>query len=206
MSRTPRLLTAALVGWWGCACPAPAAADIFVSPFLGLKFKGSTNELDLDTEDGSRDTKLSVGVSGVVLADNGIGVELEVAHQPRFFERTGTSGLVTSSGVTTLGGNVVLAFPLSVTRESLRPYAVAGLGWMHASANDLIALSPVSNDFLGLTLGVGAVGFLTDVVGLRFDLRRLKSVSSADTSNNTNLDGESARLSFWRATVGVVFR
>lgn len=206
MSRTPRLLTAALVGWWGCASPAIASADIFVSPFLGLKFKGSTNELDLDTEDGSRDTKLSIGVSGVVFADNGVGFELEVAHQPRFFERANDAGVVTRSGVTTLGGNVMLALPLSVTRDSLRPYVVGGLGWMHASSQDLIGLNNVSNDFLGLTLGVGAVGFLTDVVGLRFDLRRLKSVSSSDTSNNTNLDGEMTRLGFWRATVGVVFR
>jgi Outer membrane protein beta-barrel domain len=205
--RASRLLTAVLVGWWACAYPSSAAADIFVSPFMGLKFKGSTNELDLDTDDGSRETKLSVGLSGVVLADSGVGLELEVAHQPRFFERQGlATGLITRSGVTTLGGNVMLALPISVTRESLRPFAVVGLGWMHASANDLIGFNEVSNDFLGLTLGVGAVGFLTDVVGVRFDLRHLRSVSSADTSSNTSQEGERATLRFWRATVGVVFR
>jgi opacity protein-like surface antigen len=201
--RRTLLLTTALVAWIAAAAPAVATADIFVSPFLGVKFKGATNELDLDTNDGSRDTKMAVGLSGVVLADKGLGVELEVAHQPRFFERKGASGLVTNSGVTTLGGNVILAIPLSLTRESLRPYAVAGLGWMHASAEDGIGFNDVSNDFLGLTLGVGAVGFLTDVVGLRFDLRHLKSVSSADTSN---LSGERAKLTFWRATIGLVFR
>lgn len=207
MHRTSRLLTAALVAWSICACPWSASADIFVSPFLGLKFKGSTNELDLDTEDGSRETKLSIGLSGVVLADSGLGLELEVAHQPRFFEQRGVSaGLVTRSGVTTLGGNVMLALPISVTRESLRPFAVVGLGWMHASANDLIGFNDVSNDFLGLTLGIGAVGFLTDVAGVRFDLRRLSSISSADTSGNPNLGGERARLRFWRATIGVVLR
>jgi len=192
-----------LVAWSAVALPAEAAADIFVSPFLGVKFRGATNELDLDVSDGSRDTKMAIGLSGVVIADGGYGFELELAHQPRFFERKGDVGLVTRSGVTTLSGNVMLALPISITRESLRPYAVAGLGWMHASANDLIAFSPISNDFLGLSLGVGAVGFVTDVVGLRFDLRRIKSVSSADTSN---VSQERARLSFWRATVGVVFR
>jgi hypothetical protein len=50
---------------------------------------------------------------------------------------------------------------------------------------------------------VGAVGFVSDVVGLRFDLRLLKSVSSSDTSN---LSGDLAQLRFWRATVGLVFR
>ncbi len=174
-----------------------------MSPFLGLKFRGDSNELDLDRDDGAREAKMSVGISGVVVMDKGLGIELELAHQPRFFERKSNS-VVTSSGVTTLGGNVMLAAPISFTRESLRPYAVAGLGWMHASAQDLFGFAPVSNDFLGLTLGRWAPsGFIGDVTGLRFDLRYLKSISSSDTSD---LSGDSARISFWRATIGVVFR
>lgn len=201
--RLSRLLTAAMLAGALVAGPTTAAADIFVSPFFGVKFKGATNQITFDNANGARDVKPAVGVSGVLLGDAGLGVELDLAHQSRFFE-SGDDVLVTRSGVTTLGGNLMLALPLGITRESLRPYAVAGLGWMHANANDEINLSPFSNDFLGLTLGVGAVGFVSDVVGLRFDLRHLKSVSSADSSNSQN--GERVTLSFWRATVGVVFR
>lgn len=197
-----RLLTAALVGWALLAPTTSASADIFVSPFLGLKFKGDSNQLDLDQNDGASEAKMAVGISGVIVMDKGLGLELELAHQPRFFEGTRDS-LVTSSGVTTIGGNVVLAAPISITRESLRPYVVGGLGWMHASANDQIGFGTVSNDFLGLTMGVGAVGFIGDVTGLRFDVRYLKSISSSDTSD---LSGDIARISFWRATIGVVFR
>ena len=200
--RSTRLLTAALVGWMLVAAAAPAAADIFVSPFFGLKFKGDTNELDFNNDVGARDTKMAVGISGVVVMDKGLGIELELAHQPRFFERT-VNNLVTDSGVTTISGNVMLAAPISITRESLRPYVVGGLGWMHASANNGIDFLEFNNDFLGLSLGVGAVGFIGDVTGLRFDLRYLKSISSSDTSN---LSGDIARISFWRATIGVVFR
>ncbi len=182
------------------ACPLDASADIFVSPFIGLKFKGDTNELDL--ENGAGETKPTLGISGVVVSDKGLGVELEFGYSSRFFERADRA-LVTRSGVTTVTGNVLLAAPLSITRESLRPYVVGGLGWMHASANDILAFGPVSNDFLGLTLGAGAVGFIGDVTGLRFDLRYLKSLTSGDTSN---VSGDRARLSFWRATIGVVFR
>ena len=201
--RLTRLLTAALVGWMLAASPIDAAADIFVSPFLGLKFKGDSNELDADRGDGARKAKMSAGVSGVVLMDKGLGIELELAHQPRFFESKSASN-VTSSGVTTISGNLVLALPISVTRESLRPYAVGGLGWMHASANNGIDFLEFSNDFLGLSLGVGAVGFIGDVTGLRFDLRYLKSISSNDVSNLPQQGA--ARISFWRATIGVVFR
>lgn len=202
--RSTRLVIAAVAGVALLATAAPAAADIFVSPFLGLKFKGSTNDIDYNNLAGARDTKLAIGISGVVLADKGLGLEIEVAHQPRFFEKQTAGELVTRSGVTTLSGNVLLALPLSVTRESLRPYGVVGLGWMHASAGDLIAFTPVNNDFLALSLGGGAIGFVTDVTGLRFDLRYIKSVSSSDTSSL--LPGEVATLRFWRATVGVVFR
>lgn len=182
------------------AAPAAASADIFISPFLGLKFKGDTNEIDF--ENGASETKPTLGISGVIVSDRGLGAEVELGYSPRFFERA-ERDLVTRSGVTTLMGNLVLAVPISITRESLRPYAVGGLGWMHASANDLIAFGQASNDFLGLTLGVGAVGFIGDVTGLRFDVRYLKSISSGDRSD---VSGDSARLSFWRASIGVVFR
>ena len=200
--RSTRLLTAALVGGMLLSPGAPACADIFVSPFLGVKFNGGTNELDFNNDVGARDTKMALGISGVVVMDKGLGFELGLAHQPRFFERT-VNNLVTNSGVTTFSGNVMLAAPISFTRESLRPYVVGGLGWMHASANNGIGFLEFNNDFLGLSLGVGAVGFIGDVTGLRFDLRYVKSISSSDVSD---VSGESARISFWRATIGVVFR
>lgn len=198
-----RLLAAAAVAGAMLCTPPPARADIFVSPFLGVKFKGSGNQLDLDLDNGAQRTSSSVGISGVLVMDAGPGVEVDIAHQSRFFEGSGGTQIVTRSGVTTISGNLLLALPVSITRDSLRPYAVAGLGWMHAAANDGIGFNPVNNDYLGLTVGVGAVGFLTDVVGVRFDLRYLKSVSSPDTSALTN---DQARLKFWRATIGVVFR
>lgn len=183
------------------AAPAPAAADIFVSPFLGVKFKGSTNELDFG--DGAGDTKLSLGASTFVVTDRGPGLELEVGYNPRFFE-SGTEDLVYRSGVTTMFANFVMAPPISVTRESLRPYAVGGLGWVHASSDELLAVFPVSNNFLGLAIGGGAIGFITDTTGVRFDLRYIKAISSGDVSS---IPGEgSARISFWRATIGFVFR
>lgn len=183
------------------ATPPPAHADVFVTPFLGLKFKGATNDIDFGT--GSGDAKLSLGASTMILADKGIGLEVEFGYNPRFFEGDRRDELVARSGVTTLFGNFVAALPLSVTRESLRPYAVGGLGWVHASANELLQLFPVSNDFLGLALGGGAIGFITDTTGLRFDIRYLKAISSGDVSE---LSQSQARISFWRATIGVVFR
>jgi hypothetical protein len=108
-----------------------------------------------------------------------------------------------SSRVTTLGGNVIVAAPLAFTRESLRPYALAGLGTMQARSNDLAGVFPVAEDRLGLTVGVGAIGFVSDRTGLRFDLRHLRAISGAD--GEFPRPGVS-RLSFWRASAGVVIR
>lgn len=197
--RPPRLLAAALVGVALALCPAVAAADIFVSPFFGVKFKGSTN--DFDFGNGARDVKTSLGLSGMGVTDKGPGVELEFGYNPRFFDG---GDLSTRSGVTTLFGNAVVAVPVRITRESLRPYGIAGLGWIHASANDKIGFGAVRNDFFGLALGAGAIGFITDTTGLRFDLRYFKSLSSSDQSGLPQQG--LARINFWRATIGVVFR
>jgi len=97
----------------------------------------------------------------------------------------------------------VLAAPLVVTRESLRPYLVGGLGLLQARATNVRGLFPLAEDRLGLTLGGGAIGFVNDVTGLRFDVRHLKAISGADGA--LAREGVS-RLSFWRATVGITFR
>jgi opacity protein-like surface antigen len=120
---------------------------------------------------------------------------------PGFFQNSSGAGLVVSSRVTTLTGNVIAAFPLSVTRESLRPYVTGGLGLMRASAEDLIGLNE-DGSWVGLQLGAGAIGFINDRTGIRFDLRNSRSLS-----RDTTLLGErKSKLSFWRATVGVTLR
>jgi hypothetical protein len=63
-----------------------------------------------------------------------------------------------------------------------------------------------SNNMFGWDAGGGVMGYFTDHVGLRGDLRYLRATSDLKTglTNLPNLDGNG--LHFWRATVGVVFR
>ena len=121
---------------------------------------------------------------------------------PGFFENNDSGpGLVVSSRVTTLTGNVLAALPLSVTRESLRPYVTGGLGLLRASVDDLIGLNESGNWF-GMQVGAGAIGFLTNRTGVRFDLRYARTFSR----DNTLLGERQAKLSFWRAAFGVALR
>lgn len=183
-----------------CGSAASAGADFLVTPFFGTTFGGRTTLLDLEIGAASERHWL-YGASAGWLSDQVLGVEAEFAMAPGFFESDTGTGLVVSSRVTTLSGNVIATLPLSVTRESLRPYVTGGVGLIRASVEDLIGLNEAGN-WLGLQLGAGAIGMLTDRTGLRFDLRHARTFSRDNT-----LRGErTSKLSFWRATVGVTLR
>ena len=183
-----------------CCQVAEARADFFITPFLGSEFAGSTTLLDLDT--GAASSKhWTFGGSAAWLSDRILGVEADFSIVPGFFQNSSGTGLVIGSRVTTLTGSVIVALPLSVTRESLRPYAVGGLGLLHATSEDILSLNE-SGDWLGLQIGAGAIGLITNRAGVRFDLRHLRALS-----RDTTLRGEqTSKLSFWRATIGVTLR
>ena len=183
-----------------CAPDTKASADWLIIPFLGTSFAGETTFLVLEEGAGSR---MTLGGSVALIGGGIIGIEADVAHTPKFFEGDDPLGLFLSSRVTTVSGNLLLAAPLSLTRESLRPYLVGGLGLLQARASDAAQLFPLEEDRLGLTVGGGAIGFVSDVTGLRFDVRHIKAVSGSD--GLLPREGVS-RLSFWRATAGIVIR
>jgi hypothetical protein len=187
------------------APPTNASADWLFTGFLGSTFAGSTTHLDL--EGGVGANQVIYGASVGWLSQSIIGVEAEFAYAPRFFERDNRAGPVTGSHVMTLMGNALVTLPLSVTRESLRPYIVGGIGMMQNGSATLLdfvnEFDPQERNILGVTMGGGAIGFVSPDVGVRFDLRHIRSLL-----RGTNpLTGEpGTQLRFWRVTVGVALR
>lgn len=178
-----------------------AAADWLIVPFIGAEFGARTTIVDLDQ--GVSDKKLTFGGSTLILSDRVLGVEADIGHTPHFFERGQRTALVLNSTVSTATGNVVLAVPLSVTRESLRPYLVGGIGVMHASSSDLVDLFSFDSNLLALDIGGGAIGMLSRNSGLRFDVRQFRNLTP---DRSTTTTAGSTRLSFWRASLGIVIR
>jgi hypothetical protein len=79
---------------------------------------------------------------------------------------------------------------------------------MHASASDQLQILPYRLDLLGMNIGGGAVGFLSDHVGVRFDLRYFKNIKGVPLED---LDiqitgGRPVRLRYWTLDFGVVFK
>jgi opacity protein-like surface antigen len=192
--KAPGILALAFV----LASPAAASADWFLTPFVGLKFAGDTNLVDL--ESGASNTKFTLG--GIVgwIDARVLGFEADVGYSPRFFERS--SGiLVARSHVITVMGNVVASVPQEVTGDSLRPFISGGAGLMRIGIDDVAGLLPVNSNLFGINVGGGATGRLTAVSSLRFELRYFKSITTDDEAVR-----EGTSLSFWRAGVGLTLR
>lgn len=176
-----------------------AFADWLITPFIGTTFGGDDPFVDLELSSGT--TKTIFGGSVAVLSRQVFGLEADFGDAPRFFDRSDKGGLVTTSNLFTLTGNVMLAVPLSVTRESLRPYAVAGGGLIRANSRDVIQFASLDRTLGAIDFGGGAIGMLSQRSGVRFELRQFRTLYAQDL-----LQGRREHLSFWRATVGVTLR
>ena len=177
-----------------------ASADWLITPFFGSAFGGDSPLPDFELSTGNAQTIF--GGSVALLSHQVLGVEADFGLSPRFFENNSRSGLVTRSTLMTFTGNVIVAVPLSITHESLRPYLVAGGGLMHASINNLIQFLPVDNTMSTIDIGGGAIGMISRRAGVRFELRNFRSLYAQPRL----LLGGEAHLSFWRASVGVTIR
>lgn len=199
-SETPRRAArvALLTGLFALAA-APAAADFFVTPFAGVKFAGDARIVDLDH--GASNAKFVIGGMAGVLGDGLFGVEADVGYVPRFFERS-SGTLVARSHVLTVMGNVMIAMPRAVSGYSLRPFVSGGAGLLRVNIDDVADIIPVDSNLFGINVGGGAVGPLTAMTDIRFDLRWFKSITTGD---ETPLRAGSA-VSFWRAAIGLTIR
>jgi hypothetical protein len=185
------------------SCLVPARAfgqtDLLIVPFVGAKFAGHTSIVIAESTASQRN--ITFGLSSMVLTDHFLGVEADLDQTPQFFG-PGPQQLVTSSLVTTLTGNVIIAVPKAITQDSLRPYVVSGIGLMHARVSTTAGLLDTTTNLLGLDIGGGVIGFVSPRAGARFELRHFKNLTN--DSGAVTIGG--TRLSFWRLTAGLVLR
>jgi len=186
------------------AAATPARADWVVSPFAGMVFDGTTTFLDL--ENGFGETKITFGASGGWLSDGLLGVEGNLGYTLGAFDSGSVSAnedIVQSSRAIVLTGDVLVLAPKTVTGDSLRPYVLGGVGVLHISVRDVADAFAHDSSLLGLAVGVGAIGRVTDRSSLRFEVRRISNLTTDQGSLTRDLTTGPADLSFWRASVGV---
>jgi len=180
-----------------------ASAEWEIRPFFGVSFAGDTTILDLAGAAGT--PNLVLGGNGALLGDV-VGVEADFGVAPGFFQ-SGDTQLVRGNSVTMLTGNIILSAPRRLTRYTLGPYFVVGGGLLHAHIDDLADVLPVSSTLPAIDIGGGATGFLTDRIGLNWEVRYFTSVGEGKVRGSSISPQDAAEhLSFWRASMGLVIR
>jgi hypothetical protein len=183
--------------------PAQASADWQVRPFIGFTFGGVTTFVD--PENAIESQNVIIGASGGWLGEV-FGVEADFGRAPGFFQSDAALEDIrlVSSGVTTLTGNVVIALPRRLAGYGLRPYFSGGAGLMHVDIVGQFQIVDLHRTLPALSLGGGVTGFLSNNVGLSWDIRRLNSLRGEGETLGNSLGRE--QLSFWRATMAVALR
>jgi hypothetical protein len=191
-----RSLTIALL----LLAPRPAAAEWQIRPFIGFTFGGATTFVDLEKATGEQ--KATVGISGGWLGEI-FGFEGDFGLVPGFFQ-TAEKDLLLESGVRTLTGNAVIALPRRMTEYGLRPYFVGGAGLMHVKILGRFEAVEVNRTLPAMNIGGGVTGFLTQRIGLNWDVRRFNTLRREGETVGNSFGNE--QLSFWRATMAVAVR
>lgn len=182
--------------------PAAAAAEFQVKPFAGLTFGAQTTLVDAAS--GSESRHVAIGISAVYLGEV-FGIEAEASQVPKFFQR-GDADLALRSVVNTLTGSVVVAMPRKWSGYSLRPYAVAGFGLLYARTESARqGVFDATSNMGAMALGGGVTGFVSDRIGLGWDLRYFRRVTGGP-DRTTGLVFADPELSFWRASMAIVVR
>lgn len=184
--------------------PVPAAAEWQVRPFIGFSFGASTTFVD--SEKAIETQNVVMGVTGGWLGEV-FGIEADFGRAPGFFQRgddVPEEAQLVSSAVTTLTGNVVIALPRRLAGYGLRPYFTGGAGLTHVDLLGKFQIVEVGRTLPTLSLGGGVTGFLTNRVGLNWDVRHFNTFRGEGETVGNSLGNES--LSFWRASMAVAVR
>ena len=178
--------------------PVTASADWLFTPNIGAGFGGNSRGGE----------HLTYGASIGWMGAGVIGWEADLAYTPEFFEGDDNDADLFNTGdsnITTVMGNILIGVPIGgQTGAGVRPYFAGGAGLMKSRVENADALFDVDNNDFGVNLGGGVMGFMTDNVGFRGDIRYFRAFG--EDSSNERVDLDLSDFDFWRGTVGVTFR
>ena len=168
----------------------PARADGFITPFLGFGFSGdSASCLSLtNCEERRNQWGVSFGTTHGIF-----GFEEDIAYAPDFFGKTPGG----DNAMLTMMSNLMVVVPAG----PIQPYALVGLGLMRPHVKfDALSLALNQNAF-GYDIGGGLNIFFSRNVGVRGDLRRLRTFEDV-TLGVFSTD----KINFWRGSAGLTLR
>ena len=201
-------ITSVLALMMFAGAPAKASADWLFTPFIGMNWGGTAGFTDFagDFED-EFEQKMNFGASLSWMGAGALGFEVDFGFSPNFFQNTAGDDDFEfgDSNVTTLMANLKVGAPFGgQTGGGIRPYASGGLGLIKTRIDDPEDLFELNSTDWGLNVGGGVAGFFNDKFGLQGDVRYFRSLQ--DNEPDDEFDLALGSFSFWRGTVGLVFR
>jgi opacity protein-like surface antigen len=177
------------------SAPAVARADGFVSPWVSAN--GGSN-----FDNGRAGFGVNAGAMGAGI----IGGEVDFGWSPSFFGNKSDFG---NNSVIDFMGNLIVGVPVGGQHGAgIRPFVSGGVGLLRTQiAGGTVGSSfdvSSSNNMFGWNAGAGVMGYFNDHIGLRGDVKYLRSFE--DTNTGINVIDSTGQFHFWRAAVGVVFR
>jgi len=169
--------------------PTTARAEGYVSPWTGVQFANSVGN-----------GRAGFGVNAGGMGAGIIGGEVGFGFNPSFFGSKNDFG---NNTVLDLMGNVIVGIPIGGTHGAgFRPFFTAGAGLIRTQIDggNVFRVASSSNQ-LGANIGAGAMGYFNDHVGVRGDVRYLRTLTG-DVVNGLDLGG----FDFWRVSAGIVIR
>jgi outer membrane protein with beta-barrel domain len=181
--------------------PRPSRADGLIVPYFGANYGGDSST---NLSDALHANRTTWGISFSFMSAGVIGVEGDFGYTSDFFGRTDLGG----SNVFTAMANMVVGVPFGGQQGfGIRPYGIVGIGAVKASGDAFNNLLSVSDYHVAWDAGGGLMMFFTTHVGIRGDVRYIRSLEAVDLLPATaGLELGTGHLDFTRASVGLVFR
>jgi hypothetical protein len=170
-----------------------AAAQGFISPFVGTTLTSPSTS--------GSSTKPGFGVAfGSV--GRIVGAETEFAFYPEVIDNS-ANALAKSRVISISGGPLI-----GPTIGRVKPYVALGAGNLNLNVTSIASIvvpnpESISNNYFTFNAGGGVMGFFTDHLGVRGDLRyyRAFGIKFEDLAE-TGLALD--KFNFWRASFGIV--
>jgi len=171
-----------------------AAAQGFISPFLGTTLSSPS--------DAGSHTKPGYGVAFGALGKV-IGGETEIAYFPELLDNSANA--IAKNKIVTFSGNTLIG----PTVGRVKPYLGLGAGNLHLNvtslSNVVLPNADFSKNYFTFNVGGGVIGFFTDHLGARGDLRYTRAFGNKiEDLATTGLSLD--KFNFWRATFGLAVK
>jgi hypothetical protein len=177
--------------------PAPARADGFFIPFLGVNFGGDSGR---DFSEAFETNQFNWGASLGWMGGGVFGFEGDFGYSPDFYGKTDAGG----SGAFTATANVLLGLPFGGQQGfGVRPYGLVGVGLLSSTSD--FGTPEIDENNVTWSAGGGLMLFFGTRAGLRFDVRYFRTFDDLEILG-IPIAQSPGKVDFTRGSLGLVLR